>query len=164
MKNRRQGRISDTSTRNDYLREISRSSLLFYHSIRRSAQLRVYHGVHGCHQALKLLLISSQANMGDIDSTSALTATFRPIKRVAFEWHRWTGHLGIERYIKLSELVFSVALFDRSSLQKLQCIPCLKERARHSSVPSSGFVSNRPLHLIHLDISGPIAPTIAGSR
>lgn len=66
--------------------------------------------------------------------------------------------------MKLAEHLPPVPNFDRSSLQELQCIPCLKRKTQRAPISSNGFISNHTLHLVHIDIARPVATSIADNR
>ena len=82
---------------------------------------------------------------------------------IARKWHNKTGHIHPDRYLSLARLFSEVPRIEKSVLYKLQCVPCLSAKAKRAPVRPSTFKAQRPLHLIHLDISGPVRPSLAGS-
>eukprot|EP00171_Calliarthron_tuberculosum_P022728 IDg22728t1 len=78
------------------------------------------------------------------------------------EWHRKLGHLSSERHFKLSQDRDDVSKFDRASLNKLPCVPCMIAKARRAPITSSTRRTSLPLELIHLDISGKVELCPAG--
>jgi len=96
---------------------------------------------------------------------AALTAAASPLKKdLPLEWHCRTGHLGADRYLQLSNQISSVPTFDRSILSQVQCVPCIQGKAKRSPVSRSTHRTSQPLELIHVDISGPVRPSLAGNR
>ena len=64
---------------------------------------------------------------------------------------------------QISKTFDDFPFFEHSILEKIQCVPCLTAKARRAPVRASSFKDLRPLHLVHLDISDPLAPSLAGN-
>lgn len=55
----------------------------------------------------------------------------------ALEWNNKTGHIGVERYIKLADSNTSVLIFNKSTLYNLKCIPCIPEKENKAPIVRS---------------------------
>ena len=92
-------------------------------------------------------------HMNNSNSNMALTTFAMNVnKNPALERHGKTGNLGINCYTKLSHVVESVPFFEKSIVQQLDCVPCLKGKAHRAPLSQSGFVSTQPLEMIRIDI------------
>ena len=56
-----------------------------------------------------------------------------------------------------------ISFFERLILDRIKCLSSLTAKAKQAPVRASNFKGTRPLHLVHFDISGPVAPFLAGN-
>lgn len=82
----------------------------------------------------------------------------------ALDWHNKVGHPSSQRYIQLSNMREDVPTFHSNTLKNIDCVPCLKGKARRAPVRPVPATTIHALEEIHLDISGPFVPTIFGEK
>ena len=109
-----------------------------------------------CQDGLYIL----NAAQKDTQPRRALIAKHNPSSER--EWHNKTGHPSPDRYMKLSYIFLSVPSFSKTLMDRLVCIPCLTGKAKKAPIRSAELRTSAPLQEIHLDISGPFIPALAG--
>ena len=81
----------------------------------------------------------------------------------ALRWHTKLGHPSPARYMKASERYDDVPYFSRDILNNILCVPCRLGKAKRAPILPSSRVVQRPLELVHMDISGKLMES-AGSN
>lgn len=102
---------------------------------------------------------SSNESVAMVTASSTVRAVDPAMKR-----HAKTRHIGADRYIEMSHALPSVPFFTKSTLMNLNCVPCLQSKARRARISPSENITTHPLELVHIDISGPVQPSLAGIK
>ena len=79
------------------------------------------------------------------------------------KWHFRTGHPSPTRYSQLFRFFPDVQFFPRNNLSEMFCIPCQQGKTKRAAVLPTLAKVTMTLELVHLDISGPVLPSLSGS-
>ena len=79
------------------------------------------------------------------------------------QWHFKTGHPSPTRYSQLSRFFPDVPFFPRNNLSEMFCITCQQGKTKRAAVLPTPAKVTMPLELVHLDISGPVLPSLSRS-
>jgi len=96
--------------------------------------------------------------------TSHGDKTFSRSKDLLMHWHRRTEYHHPARYLQLAKQFKEIPLFPIEDLKNLVCFPCQTAKAHRAPVARSSTSTTARLELVHLDISGTVAPSLGGSR
>ena len=83
-----------------------------------------------------------------------------PHDNKALHSHYMTGHPSPDRLLRLAQTFQDVPQFRRDTLRNLFCVPCSITMMRRAPVRKSLYELRRPLELVHIDITGPVTPSI----
>jgi transposase InsO family protein len=101
---------------------------------------------------------------GNLESNNAFIGTAP--KETPDLWHRRTGHLGMDNLARLVNMVTGINVTQDQVKQAATepCDACFKGKQSRLPFGDSNYTSTAPLQLVHMDLCGPMDPTLGGAR
>lgn len=91
-----------------------------------------------------------------LSSKNDLTKSYR-------QWHNRIGHIYGDRYQTLSNIRDDIPRFSRSITDRIDGVPCLTEKRNRAPIQRVTENRRNSHEKVHLDLSGPMTPTIGGN-
>jgi transposase InsO family protein len=81
-------------------------------------------------------------------------------------WHRRAGHLGMDNLARMTSMVtgMSITADDIKRDDPAPCEACFKGKQAREAFGTSHTKTRAPLELVHMDLCGPMEPSLGGAR